>query len=174
MHPLLQSALDEIDSATRGMTADQLDFHPEGKWSAAQVLEHLAMTFELTAQGAERCLAAGKNLASSPTFKQRMMQFVVIDLKRFPQGRKSPERVAPQGHTKGLEAVQRIRKALITMDERLAECEAKLPAGGCLMDHPVLGPLTQRGWRTFHYVHTRHHMVQVRALRERAARGASA
>ena len=37
----LQRALDAVERETRGMPAEQLAWHREGKWSAAEVLEHL-------------------------------------------------------------------------------------------------------------------------------------
>lgn len=166
MHPLLQAALEEIESATAGMTEEGLKYHPEGKWSAAEVLEHLALTYERTTQGAEKVLSVGKNIGDDPTMTQRLMQMVVLDLRHFPQGRKSPERVVPQGQMGGLETAARIRESLIAMDARLAECRAQVGTKGKVMNHPVLGPLSNEQWCTFHYVHAKHHMKQVRALRE--------
>lgn len=166
MHPLLKAALEEIEAATAGMTEEQLKYHPEGKWSAAEVLEHLSLTYEHTVKGADKVLALGRNIGDEPTMMQRMMQMVVLDLKHFPRGRKSPERVVPQGKLGGLEAVARIRENLVAMDQRLAECRAQVGTAGKVMNHPVLGPLSNEQWCVFHYVHARHHMKQVRALRE--------
>lgn len=172
MHPLLQEVLEDIQNATTGMTEEQLNYRPEGKWSAAEVLEHLALTYEQTSRGADKVLSLGRNIGDDPTLMQRMMQMVVLDLRRFPQGRKSPERVVPQGKVGGLEAVARIRESLIAMDQRLAECRAQVGTQGKVMNHPVLGPLSNEQWCTFHYVHGKHHMKQVRALR--AAQAAKA
>lgn len=166
MHPLLKEALEEIEAATAGMSEQQLKYRPEGKWSAAQVLEHLSLTYEHTVRGADKVLAAGKNLGEDPSVMQRMMQMVVLDMKHFPRGRKSPMMVEPQGKLGGLEAVGRIRENLIAMDQRLAECREKIGTSGKVMNHPVLGPLSNEQWCTFHYVHAKHHMKQVRALRE--------
>jgi hypothetical protein len=168
MHRLLQKALDDIDSSTAGMTEEDLRCHPEGKWCAAEVLEHLALTFEHTVRGMNRCLAAGKNLGDQPSLKQRLFHAVVLDFQHFPTGRKSPELVDPQGKLGGLEALEKVRANLIAMDQKLNECREKLGSTGRLANHPVLGPLSNEQWCTFHYVHTRHHMKQVRALRQRA------
>lgn len=175
MHRLLQEALQEIDSATAGMDDRQLLFHPEGKWSAAEILEHLSLAFEHTVKGMNRCLEAGKNLGDEPTMMQRLIHVVVLDLKRFPHGRQAPSMVVPKGQSGGLEALARIRAGLIAMDQKLQECREKLGTSGRLANHPVLGPLSNDQWCTFHYVHTKHHMKQVRALREKqAAAGVSA
>ena len=53
-----------IASATQGMTTADLTRHSNGKWSAAEVLEHLYLTYTGTGKAFERCLAAGK--ASRP------------------------------------------------------------------------------------------------------------
>ncbi|MEO6119187.1 MAG: DUF1569 domain-containing protein [Terriglobales bacterium] len=172
MHPLLQSALDDIDSATAGMDESQLLYHPEGKWSAAEILEHLSLAFEHTVKGMNRCLEAGKNMGDEPTMKQRLFHLIVLDLKHFPQGRQAPPMVVPKGEMGGLEAVEKIRTNIIAMDEKLSECRKKLGTIGKLANHPVLGPLSNQQWCEFHYVHTKHHMKQVRTLRgqQRAAK----
>lgn len=175
MHPLLQKALKEIESATKGMSETQLSYHPEGKWCAAEILEHLALAFELTSKGCDKALAAGKDLGRQPTIKERLIHMIVLDWKQIPSGRKAPERTTPKGEMGGLEAVERIQRGLVTMDQKLAEARQKLGTAGRVLDHPVLGPLTNEQWCTFHYVHTKHHMKQVRALREsQAAAAASA
>jgi hypothetical protein len=166
MHPLLQDALEEIDSATAGMTEEQLRCHPEGKWCAAEILEHLSIAFERTVRGMNRCLEAGKNLGDRPTMKQRLFHMIVLDLKQFPGGRKSPPMIEPKGEMGGQEALKQVRANLIEMDAKLAECRQKIGTSGRLANHPVLGPLTNEQWCTFHYVHTKHHMKQVRALRQ--------
>lgn len=174
MHPLLQEALKDIEAATAGMTEEQLKHHPEGKWCAAEILEHLALAFELTAKGCEKALAAGKNLGGEPSMKERLIQTIVVDLRYLPKGRKAPAITTPKGETTGLAGVERIRAGLILMDRKLAECREKLGTTGRLLNHPVLGPFTNEQWCTFHYVHTRHHMKQVWALRGSQAAVATA
>jgi hypothetical protein len=165
MQALLEKALEEIDSATEGMTEEQLLFHHEGKWSSAQILEHLSMAFGHTIRGLNRCLEAGKMLGDRPNLKQRIFHLIVLDLQHFPTGRNAPAMVVPTGRLGGKEAVNAIRNNLIEMDKNLTECKAKLGNKGYLLNHPVLGPLTPANWMTFHFVHTRHHMKQIRALR---------
>ena len=52
--------LDRIQSAilstTAGMSAGQFQWHPESKWSTAEILEHLSLTYSGTRVGCERCL----------------------------------------------------------------------------------------------------------------------
>jgi hypothetical protein len=51
------------------------------------------------------------------------------------------------------------------MDELIAKWEARHGKQTRLLDHPVLGPLTARQWRKFHWVHGRHHVKQILRLR---------
>jgi hypothetical protein len=164
MDSALQSVRDAIETATAGMSAEQLERHPEGKWSAAGILEHLSITFGGTARLMRKCMEGGKPLASAPTLKQRLAVQLVTGWGYFPTGRPAPEFSRPQGLS-GEAALQTIRQNLVSMDQALAECEQRFGAQLKIADHPVLGPLTIPQWRRFHLVHTRHHMKQIARLR---------
>ena len=97
MDSYLERLQQAIASATRGMTSDELTRHAEGKWCAAEILEHLYLTYTGTQKAFERCLKAGKPLAGVPTFKQRVAATAVTDFGYFPKGRKSPDQVLPRG-----------------------------------------------------------------------------
>jgi len=160
-----------IATSTRDLTAADLSRHPEGQsngaWSAAEVLEHLYLTYTGTAKGFERCLRAGKPLASPITWKQRMQIGLVIRLGYFPKGRKAPERAIPKGM-----ATEKVMAEIVSrideMGELIARCETLHGPRTRVLDHPILGPLTADQWRKFHWVHGRHHVKQI--LRLRAAK----
>lgn len=153
-----------IDAAVAGMTVEQLAWRPEaGQWSAAQVLEHLSLTYGGTARLLRKLAANGGSSASRPTTSQRFAAFVVTRLGYFPPGRTAPEVVRPAGAAPEL-ALQQVRETLAAMDAGLAAAQEKFRPGQ-KADHPVLGPLTLRQWRRFHWVHTRHHMRQIARLR---------
>ena len=65
----LQQAREAIDAATQGMNPAQMAWHPEGKWCAAEVLEHLSLTFTSTSGLLKKCLAEGKAATARPTLK---------------------------------------------------------------------------------------------------------
>ncbi len=157
-----------IASATRGMTAEELANRPqglaEGKWSAAEVLEHLYRTYSGTIAGFERCLQAGKPLATPITPMQRVRITLVTELNYFPRGRKSPEGAKPKGMSAD-KVLAEIASRIAIMDELIAQCEARYGSRTRVLDHPVLGPLTVRQWRKFHWVHGRHHVQQILRLR---------
>ena len=165
MNPIFAQTLTAIDTATDGMTEEQLTYHPEGKWSTAEILEHLSLAFGGTAKGFERALSEGKPQGDLPSLKQRLQCFLVLDIGYFPRGRKSPPMVAPKGQIGGMEVLAKIRENLARMDDFHGQCEKKISRERCIANHPVLGPLTFEQWPKFHRVHTIHHMKQVALLR---------
>jgi hypothetical protein len=146
------------------MTVEDLRRHPEGKWSTAEVLEHLYLTYTGTTKGFERVLHEGKPMARTPMLKDRMKAFVVTGLRHLPEGRKAPERTQPRG-MEADEVIREIGPRISAMDEVIAECEARFGKRTRVLDHPILGPLTARQWRKFHWVHGQHHLRQIRKLR---------
>lgn len=165
MDSYLRRLQEAIASAIRGMTADDLSRHPEGKWSSAQILEHLYLTYEGTVKGFERCLHEGKPLARTPVLKDRMRTFLVTGLMHLPEGRKAPEPAQPRSLPAD-EVMREIAPQIRRMDELIARCEERFGKRKRMLDHPILGPLTARQWRKFHWVHGRHHLKQVWRLRQ--------
>jgi hypothetical protein len=153
-------------SATHDMTPEALVRRPAGKWSAAEVLEHLYLTYRNTGKGFVRCLEAGKPLASLPTFRQRLKTMLVAELGYFPHGRNSPDSVRPRG-TPTETVMSEIGRQLEAMDQVIGEAEVRYGSTVCLLDHPVLGPLTGKQWRKFHWVHGCHHVKQIERLKQR-------
>jgi hypothetical protein len=165
MNAHLKIAYDAIDRATKGMTAEQLDWHPEGKWSAANILEHLDMAFSATIRGLSLCLDENKTRGTTPSLTQRLQQAVVLDVGYFPEGRKAPKMVDPTGTLGGLASVERIKADIHAMDAKIIEASSKFGAGCRVVDHPVLGAITMKQWPKFHKVHTLHHMKQIERLK---------
>ena len=97
MDTRLERLTQALESAVEGMSGDQLRRHPDNKWCAAEILEHLYLTYTGTIKGFEKVLAAGKPLGTRRTLKQRWQTFVVMGLKYLPSGRKSPAMVQPKG-----------------------------------------------------------------------------
>lgn len=157
-----------ITSATEAMNPAQLSFHQAGKWSAAEVLEHLYLTYKGTVKGCEKCLADDKPFARKPLLSDRVRAAVVVRFGYMPEGRKAPERSVPKGMIPE-DVASAIGPELLSMDSLISQCEARFGKRTRLMDHPVLGPLTATQWRKFHSVHGQHHMKQIRALQQQTA-----
>jgi hypothetical protein len=165
MDSYLERLQQAIASATRGMTSEELTRHRGEKWSAAEVLEHLYLTYTGTLKGCQRCLEAGRPMVSSPSLKQKLSAALVTDIGYFPKRRKSPKPVCPKGIPVET-IIADIGPQLVAMDKLIAQCEARYGAHTRILDHPVLGPLTPRQWRKFHWVHGRHHVKQILERRD--------
>ncbi|MGC2196421.1 MAG: DUF1569 domain-containing protein [Terriglobales bacterium] len=163
----LQRLQNAISSATEGMSAEMLSRHPEaGKWSVAEVLEHLYLTYTGTIKGFEKCLEAGKPLARVPTWKDHMRTAVVVKLGHLPEGRKAPSNAVPRGLPPE-RVLAEVADKIAAMDAVIAQAEQKFGKHCRLLDHPILGPLQGQQWRKFHWVHGRHHLKQMTRLRGR-------
>jgi hypothetical protein len=169
MDSRLDKFKESLQSAVEGMSSEQLSWHPPGKWCAAELLEHLYLTYTGTIKGFERVVRTGKPLASRASRAQRMLTLVVVGLGHMPSGRKAPAMVLP----KGLPADQvrnEIGAKMAAMDTIIAQCEARFGRKVQLLDHPILGPLSAPQWRKLHLVHGQHHLKQILRLRESTTR----
>jgi hypothetical protein len=166
MHRKMAQLQDVLSHAIRGMTAEETTLHPEGKWSAAQILEHLNLTYLATIKNLERCLAAGKSGATGDRWKKRWSRLLVTRLGYFPKGRESPERVRPRGIPFD-EVSREIIGNIARMDDVIRQCESRFRSAGAIAEHPILGPLTAAEWRGFHVAHGKHHARQILRLRKK-------
>jgi Protein of unknown function (DUF1569) len=169
MDDRLKKLKDNLESALEGMSSEQLSWHLPGKWCAAEVLEHLYLTYTGTIQGFERVMRKGQPLASRASMAQRVLTLLVVGLGHMPTGRKAPAMVLP----KGLPAEKvrnEIGAKILAMDAIIAQCEARFGRRVKLLDHPILGPLRATQWRKLHLVHGQHHLKQLLRLRESTTR----
>lgn len=157
-----------LQSAIEGMSREQLLWHPAGKWCAAEILEHLYLSYSGTIKGFERVMQAGKPLATSASLKQRWQTLFVLTFNYLPPGRKAPKPTQPKGMP--LEEVRgEISTKIETMDALIEQCATRFGPRNKLLDHPILGPLTATQWRKFHLLHGLHHQKQILRLREVSA-----
>lgn len=159
----LKRALDLIEQETNGMTVQQLAWSRDGKWSAVQILEHLSLAFSSTGKMMDRCLRQGHADARPATLRERLIILGVVGMGVFPNGRPAPAWTRPRGLDPE-KAVQTISAALVDMDAKIAAAEERF-GSATIAVHPVIGPLSAKQWRKFHWVHTRHHMRQISPLR---------
>ncbi|HEV2698918.1 MAG TPA: DinB family protein [Terriglobales bacterium] len=164
MHSKLARLQQVLSDAIHGMTPEELTLHPQGKWSAAEILEHLNLTYIGTIKNLDRCLAAGKSGASSDRSKRRWARLLITHLGFFPSARESPERVRPRG-TPPDQVKTEVMGNIARMDEVISRCESEFAPRRPIADHPVLGPLTAAEWRGFHITHGKHHARQIIRLR---------
>jgi len=153
-----------IASATSGMTDEELTRHPEAKWNAAQVLEHLYLSYVGTVKGCERCLKENRPFTRAQTLKDRLSVAIVVTLGYMPTGRQAPEVARPRGLPCD-EVTKGIGPQIAAMDTLLTRCEEHFGKRAKFMAHPILGPLNAAQWRKLHWVHGQHHLKQISQLR---------
>jgi Protein of unknown function (DUF1569) len=162
MDSYLERLRQELEDAISGINSSSLAREtPPGKWNAAQILEHLLLTYKGTNRGLARCLEQGAPLGTRPTLQHRMATLLVVNLGYLPGRREAPERAIPRGMPSA-EVEQAIVAELQRMASNLDDCERRFGTRTKIIDHPFLGPLTAEEWRKFHWVHGRHHARQIR------------
>lgn len=161
MHPLLQRADRVLRESAGDLSPEALARRPPGKWSGAEILEHLGLTFSTTVRGLHRLVEHGPPAMPPPSFKQRFGTLLVVHAGYFPDGRPSPDAVKPRGADPSAVLATTLGH-LASLDTALDAAELRFGPQMRVMQHPVLGPFSLHEWRKFHWVHTRHHARQIR------------
>lgn len=157
----LRRALDAIDAAARGLTPEQIARPVPGRWSIAQILEHLALACSRGATAARRALAEGEPIVRRPRVRQVLARTLVVDLGYFPRAR-APRGVVPSTDPDPERALAAARDALADIDGALTEAAARFGEDTPLFDHPYFAGMSAAQWRRFHWRHTLHHVRQIR------------
>jgi len=165
MHPQSEAIRQLLLDVTQGMDPAALAQHPEGKWSPAQIVEHLSRTYSATVRVMQKCVEAGRPTATPPTPYQRVVAFLVTGVGYFPGGRKAPAFSEPVGLAPE-QVLPEVFANLSRMDELISQCEARHGDAIPIADHIILGPLNSAQWRKFHFLHARHHSRQISRLRD--------
>ncbi|HSC28557.1 MAG TPA: DUF1569 domain-containing protein [Vicinamibacterales bacterium] len=166
MHRYLQAALDEVDAAAGALDTSAIARPVEGRWSIAEILEHLTLAFTLNSAALEKAIATGERRARPPGLLQWLGRMVVVEAGYFPRAR-APEKTMPAGSIPAARSLEAIRDALTDLDVTLCRAEQEFGEHVRVANHPYFAGMTVAQWRKFHWRHTQHHMRQVR---ERAAR----
>lgn len=166
MNRNLQRCIDTIEASTAGLAAETLRRRTDGRWSIAEIVEHLQLAYGGTAKGLDRCVESGQPAAKVFSLRHRYWTFVVVGLGYFPPGRPAPRHVMPTGNVDLQTAVAAARRDLLWLDAAATRARERFGSVKVL-DHPRLGAFTVDQWLRFHWIHTRHHDKQIR---ERAAR----
>jgi hypothetical protein len=134
---------------------------PTGKWTPAQIVEHLALGLTLSAETfqARRNHAPMSRRPRTPA--EQVARFLIFGLRWFPPGRKAPERATPAAQINRASAEAHFVAGLEAWDQ---VDRALLPArrSNLFVKHPRMGDLTIEEWMRFHVIHARHHARQIR------------
>lgn len=159
------SRLAELSSLVLDPLRDRSDAEwergPAGKWTPAQIVEHLALALNLSGDTflARRNHAPMSRRPRTPA--EKIASLLILGIRWFPPGRKAPSKTTP------MEQVTRraAEEHFLTGIARWVEVERDvLPTRGhdLFVKHPRLGDLTIGEWLRFHWIHSRHHARQIR------------
>ena len=162
MDRYLTLAQEAIDRTAGGLTTAALASPVDGKWSIAQILEHLTLAFTANAAAMEKALASGTLRARTPTVPQRLARVIVLELGYFPRVN-APQATVPSGSIPPDRSVDAILEGLTRVDRSLTAVAERFGEQAAVMNHPYFAGLSVPQWRKFHWRHTLHHMRQVRA-----------
>ncbi|MFI5403090.1 MAG: DUF1569 domain-containing protein [Planctomycetota bacterium] len=129
-----------------------------GKWSAAQVCDHVAKTYE---EG--RSILCGTcRQKGMPRWVRPLLRFLflnrVLKTGNFPKGAKAPAAFEPSANPPpAVENLRRLEKAAADFE---GEARAR---DGTSIDHPVFGRIKVVDYVRLNAIHTRHHMGQLGA-----------
>jgi DinB superfamily len=134
---------------------------PAGKWTPAQIVEHLALGLEWSGRKFTERRAKGPMSRRRRTPLEWLTTLLLMKVRWYPTGMTAPEGTRPAPRVEGAAAEARFRSALAIWDRVAAEL---LPARrrDLFVKHPRLGDLTIEEWVTFHVGHARHHARQIR------------
>lgn len=134
---------------------------PAGKWTPAQIVEHLAIGLESTAARFRERRARAPMARRPRTALERLASLFILGLGWFPPGRRAPRGTEPAPHVDGAAAEARFRAGVAAWE---AVARELLSSRGrdLFVKHPSLGDLTMDEWIRFHVVHARHHARQIR------------
>jgi len=134
---------------------------PPGKWTPAQIVEHLALGLEWSATGFEKRRARDPMMRRPLTLPQRVTKFLIMGLGWFPVRVRAPEGAVPGAQVDRAAAEAHFRRGV---ERNLELARLLLPARGrdLFVKNPRMGDLTLSEWMDFHVRHARHHVRQIR------------
>ena len=134
---------------------------PAGKWTPAQIVEHLALGINSSADKFLERRHHAPMARRSRTAAEQIARFFIMGLRWFPPGRQAPERTRPgQGMTRAV-VEPHFLAGLAKWDQIEREL---LPVRGAdlFVKHPRMGDMTIAEWLRFHRTHAHHHARQIR------------
>lgn len=160
MDPYLRAARDAIDATAGSLDVATIARGAEGRWSVAEILEHLTLAYTANMTTLAKALASGEVRGHPPGFAQWLGRTLVIGFGYFPRV-KAPEATVPRGSIPPERSLAAIREALERLDATLTRVSARFGDRALVANHPYFRGLTVAQWRKFHWRHTVHHMRQV-------------
>ena len=142
-----------------GVKHDDWRRAPDGKWSLAQVIEHLAITMDVVAEGFEG-LVDKEGMERRATPAQSVLRHTMLGAGEFPKGMRAPDITLPSDDPDPELAAASFRMA-VERTRALIDKWAEEKQVVTYLHHPILGDLNLPEWVRFHYVHSTLHSRQI-------------
>lgn len=172
MHPVFESPFREVSAELAQFDATSASVHPWGRphcWSVQQIVEHLELSMETTRIALEERLAKGRpERHLQRTRTEWMLQLMILSAGHMPRGVGATDETTPgaRANASGTrELTQRLETAIESFDATLDRCRQRFGMER-VGRHFLLGPLRIDQWRRYHALHLRHHLRQMREVRE--------
>jgi uncharacterized damage-inducible protein DinB len=153
-------AVDEFIAAARSVIPAQWNVpRAEGKWSSAQVVEHIALAYEYS-------LAVLENRASGPKAPRFIRPLVraffvnpTLRAGRFTRKGKTLSMFEPSSAPADqATSIRRVESALTAFEAGLRAADA---SGRTTLDHPFFGTMALTDYVRLQAIHARHHRAQL-------------
>lgn len=131
----------------------------EGKWSIAQIVEHLAIAFDLVATGFA-ALPEDNSKEREATPAQAVLRHTLLGSGDLPEGMRAPDISHPSDDPDPELVVARFRMG-IEQTRTLVEDWSEERQVSTFLRHPILGDLNLPEWVRFHFVHCTLHARQI-------------
>lgn len=134
---------------------------PAGKWTPAQIVEHLALGIGWSAEKFRARQGHAPMAARPRRPAETIARMLILGLRWFPPGRKAPEKSVPAPAMSRAAAEGHFLAAIAAWEQIVKEL---LPQrrGDLYVKHPRLGDLSMEEWMRFHTIHARHHARQIK------------
>jgi hypothetical protein len=153
-------AVDEFTATARAVDRARWSLpRAEGKWSPAQVVEHIALTYEYS----RAVLNNNAPGPAAPRFLRPLVRrfFVnpVLKRGRFKPNGRAPAMFQPSSSPDApAELLSRLETAVRVFEDEL---RAAAHSGRATLDHPFFGTMPMTDYLRLQAIHARHHRAQL-------------
>ncbi len=141
------------------------DWHraPPGKWTPAQIVQHLALSLETSGRTFEERRAKPPMRRRPRAVRERLGYLLVLQVGWVPSGGQAPTFTRPAERPDARTVERQLREGVARFQALEREL---LPSrrDDLFVKNPALGDLTLPEWLQFHVRHCAHHARQIRAL----------
>jgi hypothetical protein len=149
-----------ILNPVHGLPADEWHRAPPGKWTIAQIVQHLAISIDVVAKlFAERAEKKGMRRRAKP--HETVMRHLVLGAGRIPGLPRVSDLARPEDEPDRDLTTAQFRMGIEEFS-RFSENWPEERREAVFVRHPLLGDLNLAEWVRFHYLHCRHHAREIR------------